>query len=140
MARFLRRVVTWLLLLAIAAAVVAYLYVRAAGQPRVDGTLRLTGLTAPVKVMRDELGIPYVFAENVPDLIRAQGFVTAQNRLFQMELFRASWRGELAAAFGPDALPSDIRMRVLGIRRNGDRHAEKISDATRALPAGVRQT
>ena len=133
MGRFLRRVLTWLLLLALVGAVVAFLYVRAAGQPRVDGTLRLAGLTAPVKVMRDELGIPYVFAENVPDLIRAQGFVTAQDRLFQMELFRATWRGELAAAFGADALASDIRMRVLGMRRNGDRHAEKISDETRAL-------
>ena len=133
MGRFLRRVLTWLLLLALVGAAVAFLYVRAAGQPRVDGTLRLAGLTAPVKVMRDELGIPYVFAENVPDLIRAQGFVTAQDRLFQMELFRATWRGELAAAFGADALASDIRMRVLGMRRNGDRHAEKISDETRAL-------
>ena len=51
----------------------------------------------------------------------------------QMELFRATWRGELAATFGPDALPSDIRMRVLGMRRNGDRHALKLDAASRAF-------
>ena len=83
--------------------------------------------------MRDELGIPYIFAANTPDLLRAQGFVTAQNRLLQMELLRASWRGELAATFGADALPGDIRMRVLGLRRNGDVHATKIDASSRAF-------
>ena len=107
--------------------------VRSAGHPKVDGELKLAGLTAPVKVLRDELGIPYIFAANTPDLMRAQGFVTAQNRLMQMELFRATWRGELAATFGADALPSDIRMRVLGMRRNGDRHALKLDAASRAF-------
>ena len=83
-------------------------------------------------VLRDELGIPYIFAANTPDLLRAQGFVTAQHRLMQMELYRATWRGELAATFGARALPSDIRMRVLGIRRNGDRHAAMLEPASRA--------
>jgi penicillin G amidase len=101
--------------------------------PQLDGTLTLSGLSAPVTVLRDELGVPYIFAANTPDLIRAQGFVTAQHRLMQMELFRATWRGELAATFGADALPSDIRMRVLGIRRNGERHALKLDPAARAF-------
>ena len=94
--------------------------------------MHLAGLQAPVTVLRDELGIPYIFAANTPDLIRAQGFVTAQHRLLQMELYRATWRGELAATFGARALPSDIRMRVLGIRRNGERHAAKLDPAARA--------
>lgn len=104
----------------------------AAGHLQVNGRMKLAGLTAPVKVLRDELGVPYIFAQNTPDLIRAQGFVTAQHRLMQMELFRATWRGELAATFGPEALPSDIRMRVWGIQRNGVAHAEKLSEASRA--------
>lgn len=128
--------IKWTLAVVLAALVIgiggAYLFARAKGQPQADGTLRLAGLTAPVKVLRDELGVPYLFAANTPDLLRAQGFVTAQHRLLQMELFRATWRGELAATFGPDALASDIRMRVLGIRRNGDRHAQKIAAASRA--------
>ena len=104
----------------------------AAGHLQVNGRMKLAGLSAPVKVLRDELGVPYIFAQNTPDLIRAQGFITAQHRLMQMELFRATWRGELAATFGPDALPSDIRMRVLGLQRNGQAHAAKLSDSSRA--------
>ncbi|MDE2419326.1 MAG: penicillin acylase family protein [Burkholderiales bacterium] len=111
----------------------AYMFARSAGHAQINGTMKLTGLTAPVTVLRDELGTPYIFAANTPDLIRAQGFVTTQNRLLQMELFRATWRGELAATFGPDALPSDIRMRVLGTRRNGERHAARLDPAARDL-------
>ncbi len=107
-------------------------WLRSAAQPQSDGRMHLEGLEAPVTVLRDGFGIPYIFAANTPDLIRAQGFVTAQHRLLQMELYRATWRGELAATFGARALPSDVRMRVLGIRRNGDRHAAKLDPAARA--------
>ena len=129
------RTLKWLLIAAIALIVIAttaaFLMLRSSGHPQVEGDMKLPGLSAPVKVLRDELGIPYIFAANTPDLLRAQGFITAQHRLMQMELFRATWRGELAATFGPDALPSDIRMRVLGIRRNGERHAPKLAPASR---------
>lgn len=133
----MRKIFKWLglglLTLIVVALIGGYLVLRSAGQAQVEGNMKLVGLTAPVTVLRDELGIPYIFAANTPDLIRAQGFVTAQNRLMQMELFRATWRGELAATFGADALPSDIRMRVLGIRRNGERHAVKLDGASRAF-------
>jgi penicillin amidase len=133
MRKALKWIVLGLLALIVIAAVGGYLMVRSAGHPKVDGDLKLAGLTAPVKVLRDELGIPYIFAANTPDLLRAQGFVTAQHRLMQMELFRATWRGELAATFGADALPSDVRMRVLGLRRNGDRHTLKLDAASRTF-------
>ncbi|MBE2261883.1 MAG: penicillin acylase family protein [Burkholderiaceae bacterium] len=133
MLKVLKWIVFLLLALLLAAAAGGYYMLRSAGHAKVDGELKLAGLTAPVKVLRDELGVPYIFAANTPDLLRAQGFVTAQHRLLQMELFRATWRGELAASFGPDALPSDVRMRVLGIRRNGDRHALKLDAASRAF-------
>jgi hypothetical protein len=134
MRKTLKWIVLGLLALIVAAAVGGYLMVRSSGHPKIDGDLKLASLTAPVRVLRDELGIPYLFAANTPDLLRAQGFVTAQNRLMQMELLRASWRGELAATFGAEALPSDIRMRVLGIRRNGDRHALKLDARVACLP------
>jgi len=121
-----------LLALAIAALLGAWWYAQRAAQVQVDGTMRLTGLRAPVAVFRDELGIPYVFAGNLPDLLRAQGFVTAQHRLLQLELSRAQMRGELAAIVGLPALPADIRVRVLGLRRNGERHAERLSPESRA--------
>ena len=131
--KWLKWILFSMLALALVALVGGYLKLRSAGHAQVDGDMKLVGLTAPVTVLRDELGIPYIFASNTPDLIRAQGFVTAQHRLMQMELFRATWRGELAATFGPDALPSDIRMRVLGIRRNGERHAPKLDAASTAF-------
>jgi len=133
MPKILKRVAAAVLGLLLVAALGAYWMARSSGHPQVDGNMQLTGLSAPVTVLRDELGIPYIFAANTPDLIRAQGFVTTQNRLLQMELFRATWRGELAASFGVDALPSDIRMRVLGIQRNGERHAAKLSPESRAF-------
>ena len=122
-------------LLALGAVAVAggFLALRAANAPQVEGELKLAGLSEPVRVLRDELGVPYLFAANTPDLLRAKGFVTAQHRLMQMELFRATWRGELSAALGEATLPSDIRMRVLGIRRNGDKHAQNLSPESRAF-------
>ncbi|MFZ6760793.1 penicillin acylase family protein [Undibacterium sp. Ji50W] len=133
MNKILKRTAVSLLVLIALGGTAAYLKVRSSGHPQIDGEMKLAGLTAPVKVLRDELGVPYIFAANTPDLLRAQGFVTAQNRLMQMELFRATWRGELSASLGAEALPSDIRMRVLGIRRNGERHAEKLSPESKAF-------
>lgn len=132
MGRMLKRLGLALALLTLAILLVGAWMVRASGQTDVDGELRLPGLSAPVKVTRDAAGVPSIFANNTPDLFRAQGFVTAQHRLMQMELFRATWRGELAASFGDVALPSDIRMRVLGIRRHGEAHEKKLGEASRA--------
>lgn len=111
----------------------AWWVLRSAGQAQVDGEMTLPGLSAPVTVWRDEVGIAYIRAANLSDLWRAQGFVTAQHRLFQLELFRATWRGELASTFGEAALDADIRMRVVGTRRNGERHAATIGPETRAM-------
>jgi penicillin amidase len=133
MRRWLKRTAVGLLVLALLAVLAVAWVLRWSGRPQVSGELQLAGLSAPVRVLRDELGVPYIFADNTPDLFRAQGFVTAQNRLMQMELFRATWRGELAASFGEVALPSDIRMRVLGIARNGERHAAIVGPETQAF-------
>ena len=95
--------------------------------PDVEGQLRLSELSARVTVLRDDQGIPYIFAANTADLIRAQGFVTAQNRLFQLEFYRLSTSGRLAEAVGEEGLANDREMRIVGIRRNAERHAELLS-------------
>jgi penicillin amidase len=133
MLKLLKRFVLGLVALLLLALAGGYYVLYSSGHAQLDGDMRLVGLSAPVTVLRDEIGTPYIFAASTPDLIRAQGFVTAQNRLLQMELFRATWRGELAATFGAAALPGDIRMRVLGIRRNGERHASKLDAPSRAF-------
>jgi penicillin amidase len=99
--------------------------------PRVEGTLKASGLAAPVEVLRDAYGIPYVFAQNLPDLIRAQGFVVAQARLFQLEAYRALAEGRLAEAIGERGLASDRELRTVGLRRNAERHAKLLSPAAR---------
>jgi penicillin amidase len=99
--------------------------------PEVEGTLALPGLSAPVRVLRDQWGIPYVFAANTPDLIRAQGFVAGQSRLFQFEIYRATATGRLAEVIGEAGLANDREMRLLGIARNAARHATLLDQSSR---------
>ena len=82
-----------------------------------DGTLQLQGLHAPVEVIRDHWGAPHIYASNVPDALFAQGFVHAQDRLWQMEFNRRLVAGRLAEVLGATPLPVDRWMRILGMRR-----------------------
>ena len=75
--------------------------------PRTSGKLSLAGLAAPVQVIRDRWGVPHIYAQNLVDLFMAQGYVHAQDRLWQMELQRRTGHGQLAEAFGPIALDAD---------------------------------
>ncbi len=85
--------------------------------PLTQGSLRLNGLHAPVEVLRDDLGIPHIFARNTRDALFAQGFVHAQERLWQMDFNRRLVQGRLAELLGQDALDYDRAMRTLGLRR-----------------------
>ena len=78
-------------------------------------SLRVPGLQANVTVRRDERGIPYLEAANDHDLYFAQGYVTASDRLWQMDLLRRTARGELAEIFGKVAFEEDKRRRILGL-------------------------
>src|SRR5215203_371710 len=81
-----------------------------AAAPRAENAVvRLPGLKKTVKVRRDERGIAYVEAEDESDLYFAQGYVTASDRLWQMDLFRRTARGELSEIFGKAALEEDKR-------------------------------
>ncbi|MDT5293592.1 MAG: penicillin amidase, partial [Acidobacteriota bacterium] len=73
------------------------------------GVVRLQGLKKSVTVRRDERGIPYVEAANEEDLYFAQGYVTASDRLWQMDLLRRTARGELSEIFGKNTLEEDKR-------------------------------
>src|SRR5579863_10153572 len=84
--------------------------------PQMDGRLRVLGLAAPVKVIRDGHGVPNIDAANFDDLFFAQGYVTAQDRLFQMDGMRRFAAGELAEVFGPAFVEHDRQQRVLGLR------------------------
>lgn len=85
--------------------------------PQLDGTVKLDRLTAEVRVRTDAHGIPVIDAANRVDAVRALGYVTARDRLFQMDLMRRKSAGRLAEIFGDMALDNDIKARTYGFHR-----------------------
>ena len=84
--------------------------------PQIDGSLPVTGLSAPVSITRDSHGVPTIEAATLSDLFFAQGYVTAQDRLFQMDLLRRAAAGDLSEIVGEAALKRDRQQRILGLR------------------------
>jgi penicillin G amidase len=117
-ARSLARFVAALVLVVLAAAALGVLwlyFVERTSLPQMDGTLHVAGLSAPVTVRRDAHGVPHIDAANQDDLFFAQGYVTAQDRLWQMDMFRRHADGNLAEILGPGLIEHDRMQRVLGI-------------------------
>src|SRR4249919_3858132 len=83
---------------------------------RLDGVLRVPGLKEPVEIIRDQQGIPHIYAKNDDDMFFAQGYVMAQDRLWQLEMWRRWREGRLAEVFGPKAYVYDARTRLLMFR------------------------
>ena len=84
--------------------------------PQIEGELSLPGLKDEVEVLRDPWGVPHIFAQNLDDLFFAQGFVQAQDRLWQMEMYRRAGEGRLSEILGPEALSHDRLARLLRYR------------------------
>jgi len=99
--------------------------------PQTSGTLRLPGLKASVDVERDATGIPHLHAQSIDDLYMAQGYVVAQDRLWQIELLRRVARGEVAEVAGPAAMPLDTDSRLLGLRVAAERAVALLPDEQR---------
>lgn len=87
--------------------------------PQTSGKLQLPGLEGPVEVLRDRWGIPHIYAGSRHDLFFAQGFVHAQDRLWQMELNRRTAQGRLSEVLGPLAFETDRTARTFGFHRLG---------------------
>jgi penicillin amidase len=100
-------------------------------------TIAMAGLRDRVTVRRDERGIPYIEAKNHEDLYFAQGYVTAGDRLWQMDLLRRTERGELAEVLGAGpnntALEQDKQHRTLGFAQEVDVELSQAAPASRAL-------
>ncbi len=88
----------------------------------IRGTLNVRGLQQAVRVQRDRWGIAHIYAENEHDLFFAQGFVVAQDRLFQMELWKRAGQGRLAEILGASYVQRDLNARLL--RYRGEMDAE----------------
>jgi penicillin G amidase len=119
---------------ALSAAAAAWLYRRTReALPRLDGTVRVSGLRARVEVRRDEHGVPHIRAQSLEDALFAQGYVTAQDRLFQMDLSRRLALGQLSEILGERTLRLDIESRTLGFPEVAERAARELDSPTRQL-------
>jgi penicillin amidase len=140
--RFLRNILAAILVLAGVALLAAWWIVRRP-LPALDGTLSVPGLKAGVIVDRDQWGRPWIRANSVEDLVMAQGYVMAQDRLWQMDLLRRASSGELSEIFGSVALDFDKENRTLGMREAAERAVGDASPEIRGLleayAAGVNQ-
>jgi penicillin amidase len=99
--------------------------------PEVDGQLRLRGLISPVTVFRDGHGVPHIQAENLDDLFMAQGYVSAQDRLWQMDMARRMAAGDVSEILGSSFLDHDRMQRTLLIRETAERIVANLSENDR---------
>ena len=100
--------------------------------PQLDGSVGVPGLTAKVRVVRDARGIPAIEASSLDDLFFAQGYVTAQDRLWQMDAMRRAAAGELSEVFGKDLIRFDKEQRILGLRAAAANTEKTMSPRDRA--------
>lgn len=99
--------------------------------PTHDGEFEISCLDGTVEILRDKHGVPHIYAENRADLFRAQGYVHAQDRLWQMEQNRRIARGTLAEVFGEAALDADRFSRIIGFWRAAELELKSLDPEAR---------
>jgi penicillin amidase len=134
--RIVRQILLGLIILAVAVAAIlggGYFYLTRRPFPQIDGTLQVAGLTSPVTVIRDKSGIPHIYAGNAHDLFLAQGYVQAQDRLWQMEIYRLGFAGR-SSELSPTVnnLKQDKFVRTIGFRRSAEADLAAIDPQGRA--------
>jgi penicillin G amidase len=142
MLRKVFRLVLFAILIVTAAVLAAggwFYWAAKAALPQVDGEMAIAGLTAPVTVLRDGLGVPHLEATQPDDLFMAQGYVTAQDRLWQLDMIRRYAGGALSEVVGASALEHDRTQRILGLRHAAAQAVERLlPQQRRYLDAYVR--
>src|SRR5882762_496040 len=137
------RILLWVVaILVVAVGAVAWWFVYRP-LPQIDGTTPLPGLQHEVTVERDQWGVPHIRAASLEDLEEAQGYVMAQDRLWQMDLLRRVARGQLSEILGPATLSIDKDFRMLSLGRAAERDATLFDPESRkvmeAYARGVNQ-
>ncbi len=102
--------------------------------PQTSGTLSVSGLNAPVEILRDSWGVPHIYASSPHDLYFAQGYAQAQDRWWQMEFYRHTGSGSIEELTGKtdDLVGTDVFIRTVGWRRTAEQEMAQISDEERA--------
>jgi penicillin amidase len=109
----------------------------AESQPTMDGEVSVSGLLDTVEIIRDNWGVPHVFARNESDLFFGLGYTMAQDRLWQMEFYRRVGQGRLSEIFGREALEVDRFFRTLAATRTNRSLPQDLVFMTDAFAAGV---
>src|ERR1700686_1513018 len=100
--------------------------------PKIDGHIAVPGVLSKVRVIRDGHGVPTIEAAALEDLFFAQGYVAAQDRLWQMDIMRRAAAGELSEVIGEDTVKMDREQRILGLRVAAEAAEKNISARDRA--------
>jgi penicillin amidase len=131
--RILLRILSWTLglIVVVGGSVVWWLVYRPL--PQLDGTATLAGLQKEVTVERDRWGVPHLRASSVLDLAEAQGYVMAQDRLWQMDLLRRVSRGQLSEILGPALLKTDKEFRTMEFGRAAERDVTGMDPESRGI-------
>jgi penicillin amidase len=142
MLRILTRVLKIIALVLVIMALLAlgggYIFI-ARSFPQTNGTLKVSGLKHPVEIIRDTMGLPHIYADNTDDLFFAQGYVHAQDRLWQMELNRHIGHGQLAELFGDTefgdstTVKTDKFLRTIGLDRAADADLKTLEAGSRGV-------
>jgi penicillin G amidase len=135
------RLLLWIAAIVVLAVAVSIWWFVYRPLPQLDGSLSVPGLHKDVTVERDNWGVPHIRASSLEDLAEAQGYVTAQDRLWQMDLLRRAARGQLSEVLGPATLALDKDFRVLNFGRaaEGDfaMMSPEVRNAMEAYARGV---
>lgn len=123
--------ITGTLIVVVVAAFLFFRHLVVKSFPDTTGSLNAPGLAAPVDVYRDGFGVPHIIAGSNDDLMYATGYVHAQDRLWQMDLFRRAGEGRLSELFGEKTLPMDRMFRTVGIARIAASLEDGLPPATR---------
>jgi penicillin amidase len=120
-----------LLLIAVIAVAGWFYWMTRRPWPQTGGTVSVSGLNAPVEVLRDGWGVPHIYATNTHDLFFAQGYVHAQDRFYQMEFWRRIGQGRLSEMLGKSALEQDRFIRTLGWWQTAQQEAAGLTGGTK---------
>ena len=119
------------LVLVLVATLVAAVVVARRPLPQTDGSLAIDGIAGEVEVLRDERGVPQIYADSATDLFAAQGFVQAQDRFFEMDFRRHVTAGRISELLGKSTVKTDLYIRTMGWRRVAAREYDLLDRSTR---------
>jgi len=130
--RLLIRVFIFIIVLFIVLSLLGFITIRRSF-PKVGGSIEIPGLSEEVEIIRDSMGVPHIYASNERDLFLAQGYVHAQDRFFQMDLWRHIGAGRLSEMFGESQVETDIYLRTMGWSRIAQEESQNLDTSARNI-------